>query len=105
MKVDTVVTFDGKTRYMLVDSNGDPVLPVLKYLKFRDNGGTARNSLRAYCHHLKLYFEFLEQQGLDYRQVVIDDMADFMRWLQNPYRTLKVSPVTPVSSPARSQNY
>lgn len=98
MKVDTVVTSDGRTRYMLVDSNCDPVLPVLKYLKFRDNGDAARNSLRAYCQHLKLYFEFLEQKGLDYRQVGIDDMADFMRWLQNPFGSLKVLPVTPVMS-------
>jgi integrase/recombinase XerD len=98
IRVDTVVTSDGRTRYMLVDSSCDPVLPVLKYLKFRDNGDAARNSLRAYCQHLKLYFEFLEQQGLDYRQVSIDDMATFMRWLQNPFGSLKIAPVTPVSS-------
>ncbi len=101
MKVDTVVTQDGKTRYMLVDANCDPVMPVLRYLKFRDNGDTARNSLRAYCQHLKLYFEFLEQENLDYRQVGIDDMASFMRWLQNPYGSLKVIPVAPVTSPRR----
>jgi integrase len=96
LKVDTVITQDGKTRYMLVDSNHDPVMPVLRYLKFKDNGDTARNSLRAYCQHLKLYFEFLEQENLDYRQVSIDDMASFMRWLQNPYGSLKVVPVMPV---------
>jgi integrase/recombinase XerD len=101
LKVDTVITQYGKTRYMLVDSNYDPVMPVLKYLKFRDNGDTARNSLRAYCQHLKLYFEFLEQESLDYRQVSIDDMAGFMRWLQNPYGNLKVIPVVPVMSPRK----
>lgn len=101
MKVDTVITQDGRTRYMLVDSNCDPILPVLKYLKFKDNGEAARNSLRAYCQHLKLYFEFLEQENLDYRQVNIDDMASFMRWLQNPYGNLKVIPVTPVTSPRK----
>ena len=101
MRVDTVMTQDGRTRYMLVDSNYEPVLPVLKYLKFKDNGGTARNSLRAYCQHLKLYFEFLEQEGLDYRKVGIDDMASFMRWLQNPFGNLKVTPATPVTSPRK----
>jgi len=101
LKVDTVITQDGKTRYMLVDSNFDPVLPVLKYLKFKDNAGKARNSLRAYCQHLKLYFEFLEQEGLDYRKVDIDDMASFMRWLQSPFGSLKVMPVTPVTSPRK----
>ncbi len=101
MRVDTVITQDGRTRYMLVDANLDPVLPVLSYLKFKDNGSTARNSLRAYCQHLKLYFEFLEQQGLDYRKVGIDEAAQFMRWLQNPFGSLKVTPVTPVASPRK----
>ncbi len=101
MRVDTVITQDGRTRYMLVDSNCDPVLPVLRFLKFKDNGETARNSLRAYCQHLKLYFEFLEQENLDYRQVNIDDMASFMRWLQNPYGNLKVIPVAPVTAPRK----
>ncbi len=101
LKVDTVITQDGKTRYMLVDANCDPVMPVLRYLKFRDNGDAARNSLRAYCQHLKLYFEFLEQENLDYRQVSIDDMASFMRWLQNPYGNLKVIPVAPMTSPRK----
>jgi integrase/recombinase XerD len=101
LRVDTVITQDGRTRYMLVDSSYDPVLPVMKYLRFKDNGDAARNSLRAYCQHLKLYFEFLEQEGLDYRMVGIDDMASFMRWLQNPFGNLKVTPVAPVTSPRK----
>lgn len=101
MRVETVITQDGKTRYMLVDSNFDPVLPVMRFLKFKDNSESARNSLRAYCQHLKLFFEFLEQEVLDYRQVSIDDMASFMRWLQNPYGNLKVTSMTPVVSPRK----
>lgn len=101
MRVDTVITQDGRTRYMLVDSNYDPVLPVLRFLKFKDNGETARNSLRAYCQHLKHFFEFLAQESLDYRTVNIDDMANFMRWLQNPYGSLKVIPVAPATAPRK----
>jgi integrase len=101
MRVETVITPDGRERYMLVDSNYEPISPVLKFLKFKDNNDAARNSLRAYCQHLKLYFEFLEQEGLDYRNVSIDDMAAFLRWLQNPYSNLKVTSVRPVDSPRK----
>lgn len=101
MRVETVITADGRERYMLVDKNYLPVVPVLKYLKFKDNNEAARNSLRAYCQHLKLYFEFLEQEYLDYRNVSIDDMATFLRWLQNPYSNLKIIPVSPVNSPRK----
>ncbi|BAF60093.1 site-specific recombinase [Pelotomaculum thermopropionicum SI] len=99
MRVETIRTSDGKIRYMLVDSDSEPVLPVMRFIKFKDNSGAARNSLRSYCQHLKLFFEFIEQEGLDYRKISIDDMAAFMRWLQNPYGNLKVIPVTPVTSP------
>lgn len=98
MRVETVIIPDGKERYMLVDSNYEPIAPVLKYLKFKDNNDATRNSLGAYCQHLKLYFKFLEQEDLDYCKVGIDDMAAFMRWLQNHYSNLKITPVKPVNS-------
>ncbi len=98
MKVVTVATADDRTRYMLVDEEGKPVIPVMKYIKFKDNSEAARNSLRCYCQHLKLFFEFLNQEGLDYREVGIDDMASFVRWLKNPYSSSKITPVKPVQS-------
>jgi integrase len=98
MKVESLITGEGKERYMLVDDKGDPVEIVLKYIKYKDNIGAARNTLRAYCYHLKLFFEFLEQENLDYRDIGIDEMASFMRWLQNPYGSLKISPIATVTS-------
>lgn len=79
VRVEKVLTSDGKTRYMLVNTQGDPVQPVLSFLRFKDNSGMARNTLRAYCHHLKLYFEFLNQKSFDYRAAGIDEMAEFLR--------------------------
>lgn len=98
MRVETLITGEGKERYMLVDDKGDPVKTVLKYIKYKDNTGAARNTLRAYCYHLKLFFEFLKQENLDYRDIGIDEMASFMRWLQNPYGSLKISPIVAVTS-------
>ncbi len=98
MRVESIVTSDNKLRYILVDDFGDPVEPVLKYLKYKDNTGAARNTLRAYCYHLKLFYEYLEQEQLDYQNIGLDEMAAFMRWLQNPYRNIKVSPIREVSS-------
>lgn len=93
LRVEPLITPKNKTRYMLVNALGEPVEPVLRYIKFKDNTGAARNTLRAYCYHLKLFFEFLEQENLIYDNIGIDEIATFMRWLQNPYRSLKVSPI------------
>jgi integrase/recombinase XerD len=106
MRVETVITSNNKTRYILLTDDGDPVEPVLQYLKYKDNTGAARNTLRAYCYHLKLFFVFLEQEQMDYRDIGLDEMAAFMCWLQNPYGNRKVSPINPVisSRTARSIN-
>lgn len=101
MEVVKVKTEEGKERYFVADDDGLPIEPVLKFIRFKDNTNYARNTLRMYCQHLKLYFEYLEQCDLDFQKVTIDDLSLFVNWLQNPYKSLKVVPVTPVDT-ARS---
>lgn len=98
MKVEEIVTPEGMTRYLLVNDEGDPVEPVYRFLRFKDNAGKARNTLRAYCYHLKEFFEFLQQKDRDYRDIGIDEMAEFMRWLQTPHRNVKVSSIKPLQA-------
>lgn len=83
MRVETFKTGKGMTRYILVDSLGVPIEPVLRFLRFKDNCGRARNTMKAYCFHLKFYFEYLETIGIAFEEVGIDELAGFLRWLQN----------------------
>ncbi|OOM73696.1 hypothetical protein CLPUN_44500 [Clostridium puniceum] len=101
MEVVKVRTEDDKERYFVADDEGVPIEPILKFIRFKDNTNFARNTLRMYCQHLKLYFEYLEQRELDFQEVTIDDLALFVNWLQNPYKSLKVIPTNKVNS-ARS---
>lgn len=84
MKVVEVTTMDNRTRYYLADDTGVPVEPVLQYLRFKDNAGYARNTLRMHCIHLKHYFTFLGECGKDYEKASVDDLARFIGWLKNP---------------------
>lgn len=84
MKVVEVTTTDNRTRYYLSDDAGTPVEPVLQYLRFKDNAGYARNTLRMHCIHLKHYFTFLGECGRDYEKASVDDLAGFIGWLKNP---------------------
>lgn len=84
MKVVELKTVEGKVRYYLADEAGAPVRPVMQYLRFKDNSGYARNTLRLHCIHLKHYFTYLEEAGLEYSQATIDDLAGFLAWLKNP---------------------
>lgn len=101
MEVVKVKTDEGKERYYLADSDGLPIEAVLKFIRFKDNTNYSRNTLRMYCQHLKLYFEYLEQREINFQDVTIDDLALFVNWLQNPYKSLKVIPVRPTDT-ARS---
>ena len=90
MKTVEFKTADGRTRYYLAGEDGLPVEPVIKFLKFRDAAGYARNTLKGECIHLMHYFEFLEERGTLYEDVTIDDLARFVGWLKNPdIETLK----------------
>lgn len=84
MKTVEFKTADGRTRYYLAGEDGIPVEPVIKFLKFRDAAGYARNTLKGECIHLMHYFEFLEERGTLYEDVTIDDLARFVGWLKNP---------------------
>lgn len=46
MRVECLITSEGKERYMLVDNKGGSVAAVLRYIKYKDNTGSARNTLR-----------------------------------------------------------
>ena len=106
MKVIQIRTEGNHIRYYLADEEGFPVESVMKFLKFKDNTGYARNTLRMYCIHLKQYFMYLQDRKKDYAEVNIDDLAGFIAWLQNPYIYQKVVPLllTPVRKPQTVNN-
>jgi integrase len=93
MKVVEFKTVEGKTRYYLADATGKPVEPTLKYLRFKDNSGYARNTLRSQCIHLKHFFAYLEELGREYEDVHLDDLARFIAWLKNPDINKRVIPL------------
>ncbi|EGD50804.1 hypothetical protein TheetDRAFT_2408 [Thermoanaerobacter ethanolicus JW 200] len=62
MRVEEIVILGGQKRYLLVDDDGEPVESVYRFLKFKDNAGKARNTLRAYCYHLKEFLSFFNKR-------------------------------------------
>jgi len=101
MRVIEVQTSEGDRRYVLVDNDGELVIPAVRYLKHLDQRGYARNTLRSYAHMLKLYFEYVKQRGWDYRNPTLDDIGVFVHWLKLPSGSIKVLPAQSVDQ-ARS---
>lgn len=74
---------------MLINRNGFPVLPVMKYLKYLDPTGKSPNTQKTYCYSLKQYFSYLKEKGKDYKFIRLEDLVDFVGWLRSPYQSSK----------------
>src|SRR6266567_7536599 len=96
MRVVEIVTQESQQRYVVIDDDGFLVEPVVRYLKYLDRIGAARHTLRSYATMLRLYWEFLTQEQLDWQQITLDDLSRFVLWLKLPTKSLKVLPAHPV---------
>ena len=61
-----------------------PVRPIERYLAYLTDIERSPNTVKAYAHDLKDWFVFLAGQGLDWREVRLEDVAGFVAWLRRP---------------------
>lgn len=101
MRVIEVQTNLNERRYVVIDDEGNLVEPIARYLKYLDRVDASRHTLRSYATMLRLYWEFLSQEQLNWEQITLDDLSRFVLWLKLPTGSLKVLPAQPVAQ-ARS---
>jgi site-specific recombinase XerD len=61
-----------------------PVAPIERYLAYLTDIERSPNTVKAYAHDLKDYFTFLDGRGLDWREVRLEDLGEFVAWLRLP---------------------
>ncbi len=61
-----------------------PVDPVELFLAYLASIERSPNTVKAYAHDLKGWFTFLGRRGLDWRSVVVEDVAGYVAWLRLP---------------------
>jgi integrase/recombinase XerD len=61
-----------------------PVAAIERYLAYLTDIERSRNTVKAYAHDLKDYFTFLDGCGLDWREVRLEDIGEFVAWLRLP---------------------
>ncbi len=85
MKVQRVRLLDtNRSSWIVLGDDFLPIKPILVYLKFMEALGRSPNTLRAANHHLKLFWEYLRDEHLDWKNVDIAHLAAFIPWLRNP---------------------
>ena len=85
MLVHPVVVPGSGTRSWTVLGDDDvPVVPVDRFLAYLTDVGRSPNTVKAYSHDLKDYLEFLGFRGLAWREARLEDVGEFVAWLQLP---------------------
>ena len=80
-----IVPETNRETWMVLDDDYLPVKPVEDFLAYCDNIERSPNTVKMYAHHLKLYWEYLQDAQLDWSSAnVIDKIADFVAWLRSP---------------------
>ena len=74
----------GVESWTVLGDDDVPVEPVERYLAYLTAIGRSPNTVKAYAHDLKDYWVFLRGRGLDWRQVRLEDLGEYVAWLRLP---------------------
>ena len=79
-----VMPFGDPESWTLVDRDAAVVEPVEGFLSHLHAVERSPNTVKAYAHDLRDWFEFLDQRGLVWSRVRLEDVGRFVAWLRLP---------------------
>ncbi|MEA5516959.1 tyrosine-type recombinase/integrase [Nodularia sp. UHCC 0506] len=82
MQVNKGITTEGREIWMVLNDDYSPVIPIYDYLRYLENKNYSPNTIKAYARNLKLYWEFLESREIDWIQITILKLSEFIHWLK-----------------------
>jgi integrase/recombinase XerD len=84
VRVQRVVMPSGVESSTVLLGDGSAVEPIERFLAHLTAIERSPNTVKAYAHDLRDYFEFLECHGLQWDRVVLEDLGRFVSWLRLP---------------------
>jgi integrase/recombinase XerD len=79
-----VVAGSRRESWTVLGQDGVPLEPVERFLSYLTDVERSPNTVKAYAHDLKDWFVFLNGRGVDWRQVRLEDVGEFVAWLRLP---------------------
>ena len=70
--------------WTVLADEGGTVVPIERYLAYLTDVERSPNTVKAYAYDLKDWFVFLGRRGLDWREVRLEDLSEFVAWLRLP---------------------
>ena len=85
LRVQRMASGECARSYTVVDLDGLPVGPVEDFLAHATLvRRLSPNTIAGYAHDLRDYFEWLDQRGLEFARVSLEQLAQFFDWLRRP---------------------
>jgi integrase/recombinase XerD len=85
MRVQRVAGLDAdEESWTVLGDDWLPVLPVEQFLSHLSDQRRSPNTVKAYAHDLKDYFDYLGWRGLTWDRLRYDELAAFKPWLRLP---------------------
>ena len=79
-----VVPGSGTLSWTVLGDDDVPVVPVERFLAYLTDIGRSPNTVKAYAHDLKDFWDFIGFRGLDWREARLEDVGEFVAWLRLP---------------------
>jgi integrase/recombinase XerD len=73
-----VLSYSRRITWIVLDDGFSPVEPIQDFLAYLNNIERSPNTVRAYAHHLKLFWEYIQVGKLDWRTSGFRELADFI---------------------------
>jgi integrase len=70
--------------WLVIGDDYLPIQPIQSYLSYLEGLERSPNTIHAYANHLKLFWEFLQDSRLDWKEVTIQHLSNFIHWLRSP---------------------
>src|SRR6266851_4375062 len=71
-----------RVAWLVLDDSCIPVQPILSYLTFLQNLDRSPNTIPATAHRLKLFWEYLRDEHLGWKEMDVAQLAAFIPWLR-----------------------
>jgi integrase/recombinase XerD len=79
-----VVPDSQRESWTVLGDDGRPVEAVERYLCYLSAIERSPNTVKAYAHDLKDWFVFLADRGVEWQEVNLDHVGEFVGWLRRP---------------------
>lgn len=90
MKVTPTIMLDGFKTWNVFDKDGKEVIPISQYLNYLYDLQKSPNTIRAYAHHLKHFWQYLSDESIRWERIKLNQLAAFITWLRSTTKRVVV---------------